>query len=71
VQKDSSVDHFFNFQSIRVDQDTRAHIRHQNRPDGMFHLKVRNRDMVLFYEGDAHEKDSGKTPDTVVGLGKG
>jgi hypothetical protein len=58
----SEVDKYYNFQSIRV--GTRrgaAKIRHQNRPDGMFNLKLPSTEMVIFYEGDAHEKDAGKT----------
>lgn len=69
--KDKAVNNFFNFQSIRVNQDGRAFIRHQNRPDGMFHLRLGGQDMVLFYEGDAHEKDVGKSVGTVAVPDKG
>ena len=66
-----AVDKFFNFQTIRVDQDAKACMRHVNRPDGMFHLKIKNQSMVLFYEGDAHERDAGKSPYTAQGIGNG
>ncbi len=59
----SEADKYYNFQSIRVDT-TRgaATIRHQNRPDGMFNLKLgEDNEMVIFYEGDAHDRDIGKS----------
>ena len=59
---DTDVDKFYNFQSIRVDTSSgKAVIRHQNRPDGMFNLTLPQNEMVIFYEGDAHDKDAGKT----------
>jgi len=59
---DSEADKYYNFQSIRVDQNKKAVIRHQNRPDGMFNLRLSNdNEMVIFYEGDAHDRDQGKT----------
>ena len=59
---DTDVDKYYNFQSIRVDKAKgKAKIRHQNRPDGMFNLKLPQNEMVIFYEGDAHDKDAGKT----------
>jgi len=63
---DKPVDHFYNFQSIRIDQQA-ATFRHRNRPDGMFQMKLETesgeQDMVLFYEGDKHTKDGAKTLD--------
>ena len=64
--KNKAVDSFYNFQSIRVGGTGQAAMRHQNRPDGMFLFKVHTttsgkQDMVLFYEGDVHGKDDGKT----------
>jgi hypothetical protein len=63
---DEPVDHFYNFQSIRIDQQP-ATFRHRNRPDGMFEMELATstgaQNMVLFYEGDKHTKDSGKTLD--------
>jgi hypothetical protein len=60
-----AVGHFFNFKGIKADGTTA--LRHQTRPDGVFALQMnsctgRTRDMVLFYEGDVHVKDAGKTP---------
>ena len=59
----TEADKYYNFQSIRVDNHTgKAQIRHFNRPDGMFNLALgQDNEMVIFYEGDAHEKDAGKT----------
>lgn len=59
----TEADKYYNFQSIRVDNQTgKAIIRHQNRPDGMFNLALgHDNEMVIFYEGDAHDKDAGKT----------
>ena len=59
----TEADKYYNFQSIRVDAQTgKAVIRHQNRPDGMFNLALgQDNEMVIFYEGDAHEKDAGKS----------
>jgi hypothetical protein len=59
-----AVDHFFNFKGIKADGTTA--LRHQTRPDGVFALQMTSctgkpKDMVLFYEGDVHAKDSGKT----------
>ena len=53
------VDHFFNFMSIKVDRDPTASLKHVNRPDGVFGLKMNTsggnrKDMLLFYEGDVH-----------------
>jgi hypothetical protein len=60
--ENTDVDKYYNFQSIRVDRLTgKAMIRHQNRADGMFNLKLPQNEMVIFYEGDAHDKDAGKT----------
>jgi hypothetical protein len=61
-----AVDSFYNFQSIRVAGGGAPAMRHQQRPDGMFSFQVRrpaggNKNMVLFYEGDVHGKDDGKT----------
>ena len=58
----SEADKYYNFQSIRVDgAKGKATIRHQNRPDGMFNLKLgQDNEMVIFYEGDAHDRDVGK-----------
>jgi hypothetical protein len=62
--RNTPVDSFFNFQSMRFDDAGKPFLRHQNRPDGMFMIKLnKTRDMVLFYEGDVHEKDSGKSID--------
>ena len=41
-------------------------MRHQNRPDGMYLVQLETtakgpQDMVLFYEGDVHGKDEGKS----------
>ena len=63
--KNTVVDSFFNFQSIRVGGGGVPGMRHQNRPDGMFLLQVKtttksDQPMVLFYEGDVHGKDDGK-----------
>jgi hypothetical protein len=58
------VDSFFNFQSIRYNSNKKPFVRHQNRPDGMFMIELQGaKKMVLFYEGDVHEKDSGKSLD--------
>ena len=59
----SEADKYYNFQSIRVDgARAGATIRHQNRPDGMFNLKLgEDNEMVIFYEGDAHDRDVGKS----------
>ena len=59
----SEADKYYNFQSIRVDgAKGKATIRHQNRPDGMFNLKLgQDNEMVIFYEGDAHDRDVGKS----------
>jgi hypothetical protein len=59
------VDNFFNFKGIRVDGVAADALRHRNRPDGVFALQMTTstgtrRDMLLFYEGDVHAKDSGK-----------
>ena len=60
--ENTDVDKYYNFQSIRVDRATgKAIIRHQNRADGMFNLKLPQNEMAIFYEGDAHDKDAGKT----------
>ena len=63
---DEPVDHFYNFQSIRIDQQ-QATFRHRNRPDGMFEMELATprgaEKMVIFYEGDKHTKDSAKTLD--------
>ena len=64
--KGQPVDSFFNFHSIRVAGIGVAQIRHRNRPDGMFLMRVTSAEqgggeMVLFYEGDVHGKDDGKT----------
>ena len=66
---DHPVDSFYNFMSIRVGGGGAAGMRHQNRPDGMFLIHLKNAsggpsDMVLFYEGDAHGKDDGKNLDS-------
>jgi len=60
------VGSFFNFQSIRFNGIGQPACRHQQRPDGMclLHLECAakgKQDMVLFYEGDVHAKDDGKT----------
>jgi hypothetical protein len=61
---DTPVDSFFNFQSIRFNGNGKPFVRHQNRPDGMFMIQLQGgQEMVLFYEGDVHEKDSGKSLD--------
>lgn len=59
----TEADKYYNFQSIRVDTHAgKAQIRHFNRPDGMFNLALgQDNEMVIFYEGDAHDKDAGKT----------
>lgn len=61
-----SVDHFYNFQAIKLNGGGGL-FRHRNRPDGMFQLEIAtdtsSQQMVLFYEGDKHAKDSGKTLD--------
>jgi hypothetical protein len=59
----TDVDAFYNFQTIRLGGVGIAAMRHTNRPDGMFVLKLNAdaKDMVLFYEGDAHSKDEGKS----------
>ena len=59
----TEADKYYNFQSIRVNTHKgKASIRHQNRADGMFNLALgQDNEMVIFYEGDAHEKDAGKT----------
>jgi hypothetical protein len=59
----TEADKYYNFQSIRVDNHTgKAQIRHFNRPDGMFNLALgQDNEMVIFYEGDAHEKDANKS----------
>jgi hypothetical protein len=59
------VDSFFNFQAIRVGGGA-LKMRHQNRPDGMFLVELHTEssmwtDMALFYEGDVHGKDDGKS----------
>ena len=64
--ENTAVDSFYNFQSIRVDRKQGAAMRHQNRPDGMFLVQLETtakglQDMVLFYEGDVHGKDEGKS----------
>ena len=65
--KNQPVDSFYNFQSIRWNGAGQAAARHQNRPDGMFLLDITaaggQQDMVVFYEGDVHGKDDGKSPD--------
>ena len=60
---DTETDKYYNFQSIRVDkQKGKAHIRHQNRTDGMFNLKLgQDNEMSIFYEGDTYDKDVGKS----------
>jgi len=61
-----SVDHFYNFQSIKLDGGEGL-FRHRNRPDGMFQMEIEtgtsSQQMVLFYEGDKHAKDANKTLD--------
>jgi hypothetical protein len=65
--QDKPVDSFFNFQSIRFRGGGAPVVRHQTRPDGMFLLDLNastgQEDMVVFYEGDVHGKDAGKTQD--------
>ncbi len=68
--KNTPVDSFYNFQSIRVDGSTgKPAVRHQNRPDGVFLMKIATemsfpQDMVIFYEGDVHGKDEKKDNET-------
>lgn len=62
-----SVDHFYNFQTIKLDGVAGGLFRHRNRPDGMFQMEIEtgtsSQQMVLFYEGDKHTKDAGKSLD--------
>jgi hypothetical protein len=60
------ADNFCSFQGIKMDSEQTHTFRHTNRPDGTFEFKFDNEDgnstkMVLFYEGDYHDKDTGKT----------
>jgi len=61
-----SVDHFYNFQTIKIDSGEGV-FRHGNRPDGTFKMEIETstgtEPMVLFYEGDNHSKDDAKTLD--------
>jgi len=64
--KDKDADHFFSFHGIKIDNDSYETFKHGNRPDGTFKLSFNdsrgsNESMVLFYEGDNHGKDEGKT----------
>ena len=71
--KNTPVDSFYNFHTIKVDggnpaPGARVAARHQSRPDGMFLLKLDTsnkgpQNMVLFYEGEVHGKDTGKSLD--------
>jgi hypothetical protein len=64
--KDKDVDHFFSFHGIKIDSESHETFKHGNRPDGTFKLSFNDslnskENMVLFYEGDNHGKDDGKT----------
>jgi hypothetical protein len=64
--KDKDADHFFSFHGIKIDNDSYETFKHGNRPDGTFKLSFNDsrgskQNMVLFYEGDNHGKDEGKT----------
>jgi len=67
--QNGDVDNFFCFHGIKFDSDTFETLKHGNRPDGTFKLKFKDsmdsdEKMVLFYEGDNHDKDEGKLSST-------
>jgi hypothetical protein len=67
--QNKDVDNFFCFHGIKFNGDTFETLKHGNRPDGTFKLNFKDsRDsdekMVLFYEGDNHDKDEGKLSST-------
>ena len=64
--KGKDADHFFCFHGVKVDNDSYETFKHGNRPDGTFMLEFpdsmgSDNKMVLFYEGDNHGKDDGKS----------
>ena len=67
--KDKDADDFFCFHGIKIDSDTHETLKHGNRPDGTFKLNITDssgsqENMVLFYEGDYHGRDEGKSSNT-------
>jgi len=67
--QNEDVDNFFCFHGIKFDSETFETLKHGNRPDGTFKLNFKDstgsdEKMVLFYEGDNHDKDEGKLSST-------
>ena len=67
--QNEDVDNFFCFHGIKFDGETFETLKHGNRPDGTFKLNFKDstgsdEKMVLFYEGDNHDKDEGKLSST-------